>query len=59
MENRTKVKINVNKEAVKMGELIEKGRNLRKFLTYTITISWIGILVLPLSIGLAKWLFNH
>lgn len=59
MENRTKVKINVNKEAVKMGELIEKGRNLRKFLTYIITISWIGILVLPLSIGLAKWLFNH
>jgi len=34
----TEVKVNINKEAVKMGETIEKGKNLLRFLYFLITM---------------------
>lgn len=59
VKNKTEVKINVNKDARKMGELLERGRNLRRFVIEIVIISWIGILLLPISWAFAKWLFSH
>jgi len=42
----------------KVCELLEKGRNLRRFVIEVIVISWIGILLLPISWAFAKWLFK-
>lgn len=52
----TEVKVNINKEAVKMGETIEKGKNLRRFLYFLITMV---VLVLPLALGVGVWIAKH
>lgn len=39
-----------------MGELIEKGRNLRKFLYFLIAMV---TLILPLALGFGVWIARH
>lgn len=56
MENKTEVKINIDEGAVKMGELLENGKNLRKFVLEVIAIICMTILLLPISWAFAHWL---
>ena len=56
VKNKTDVKLYMNKEVVKMGGLIEKGSNLRKFLYFLITMV---VLVLPIALGLGVWIARH
>lgn len=58
LNNKTQVKVNIDEGAVKMGELIERGKNLRRFIIEIIIISWVGILLLPISWAFAKWLLR-
>lgn len=53
MENKTKVNININQGAVKMGNLIENGKNLRRFLYFIVIM---GIVVLPIMLGISIWI---
>jgi len=41
-----------------MCEILEKGRNLRRFILELVGIICITILLLPISWAFAKWLFK-
>lgn len=59
MKNKTDVKVNINKGAVKMGELLERSKNLRRFILEIVALGCGTILLIPISWAFAKWLFSH
>lgn len=59
MKNKTEVKININEEAVKMSELIEKHDKLRKFLYFAISMAALAAVLVPIAIGIGVWIANH
>lgn len=59
MKNKTEVKININEEAVKMSELIEKHDKLRKFLYFAISMAALAAVLVPIAIGVGVWIANH
>ena len=59
MKNKTEVKININEEAVKMSELIEKHDKLRKFLYFAISMAALSAVLVPIAIGIGVWIANH
>lgn len=59
MKNKTEVKININKETIKMSDLIEKHDKLRKFLYFAITMAALASVLVPIAIGIGMWIAKH
>lgn len=59
VKNKTKVKININKESVKMGKLIGRDDKLRKFLYFAISLSVSAVVLVPIAIGVGVWIAHQ